>query len=464
MAQGGPFSKVHAHIDAEFAHHVKRIQEYLRQPSVAITGEGIPECAEMTAARIREIGGEARVVTTRTHPLVLGRIKGAAEGGTLLRYDMYDVQPAEPLDAWKSPPWAAEIIGDRIVGRGAHNNKGPLAAYFNALQAILEVEGQLPCSIDFVIEGEEEIGSSALIEYVNGHREEFAHCDALDGWFPYQPTPTAPPPIECGFKGCLFFELVARGPNDVHSMMASIVDNPAWRLVWALETMRDVEDRVTVEGFYDDVPRPTPEERANLPKLRSYLEWPRVQAGVQRLRGQGKRAELDMLEELFFKPSPINLQGLTSGWQGEGCKTITPGEAVAKVDVRTVAKQDGNKLLAAIRRHLNMYGFGDVEIRAVDYTPWSRSPTDSAVVQAAARACRDFGWEPMVVPTDPGTGPNYLFTNNPPLHLHEFYGGLGHGGNIHAPNEYFLVESVRLFEKSAVNFLHRWAEMRRGPA
>jgi acetylornithine deacetylase/succinyl-diaminopimelate desuccinylase-like protein len=275
----------------------------------------------------------------------------------------------------------------------------------------------------------------------------------MDGYFPYQPTPTAPPPLECGFKGCLFFELVARAPTDIHSMLSCLVDNPAWRLTWALASMRDASDRVAVEGFYDDVLPPTPEERANLRNLRSYLDWPREQAGVERLRLAGRRGEEEMLEELFFQPSPLNVQGITSGWQGDGCKTITPGEAVAKIDIRLVARQDGKKVLNAIRRHLDRNGFADLEIRGVDITPWSRSPTDSFPVRAAAQACRDLGWEPMVVPTDPGTGPSYLFTNNPPLQLQEFFGGLGHGGNIHAPNEYFLVEGFRLFEKSAVNYL-----------
>ncbi len=457
MAQA--ISKVHAAIDARFPEHLVRIQEYLRQPSVAVRDEGIRECAALTAEFIRDLGGRARIVTTKTLPLVRGSLKGREDGGTLLRYDMYDVQPPEPLDAWVSPPWAAEIKGDRIIARGAHNNKGPLAAYFNALGSILEVEGELPCSIEFIIEGEEEIGSFALIDYVNAHREEFLRCDALDGWFPYQPTPTAPPPLECGFKGCLFFELVARGPTDIHSMLASLVDNPAWRLVWALDSLRGPDDLVAVHGFTDDVALPTAEERAHLPSLRSYLDWPREQAHVSRLRRPG-RTELEMLEELFYAPSPINVQGLRSGWQGDGCKTITPGEAVAKIDIRTVARQDGHKLVAAIRNHLDEHGFSDIEIRGVDYYPWSRSPTDSPVVRAAAEACRDFGVEPMIVPTDPGTGPNYLFTNNPPLRLHEFFGGLGHGGNIHAPNEYFLVEGARLFEKSTVNFLHHWAEQR----
>jgi len=457
MSRSKDVSVVHRHIDDRFSEHIKRIQEYLRQPSVAIRNEGIRETAEMTAQIIKDLGGWARVVPTKTHPLVLGGINGASDA-TLLRYDMYDVQPPEPLDEWVSPPWAAEIVGDRIIARGASNNKGPLRAYFNALEAILDVEGELPASIQFIIEGEEEIGSHALIDYVNAHKEEFAHCAALDGFFPYQPTPTAPPPLECGFKGCLFFELVAKGPTDVHSMLAALVDNTAWRLTWALTSMRDASDRVLVDGFYDDVRPPTPEERANLPNLRSYLDWPREQSGIAHLRGEGARSELEMLEELFFKPSPINVQGLLSGWQGEGCKTITPGEAVAKIDIRTVADQDGHKLLAAIRRHLDAHGFRDLEIRNVDYTPWSRSPTDTRIVRAAAQACRDLGWEPILVPTDPGTGPSYLFTNNPPLRMPEFYGGPGHGGNIHAPNEYLLVESVRLFEKATVNYLHHWAE------
>ena len=375
--------KVHAHIDREFDRHLQKIQEYLRQPSVAIRNEGIRETAELTAAMIKDLGGWARIQTTKTHPLVIGGIKGA-EDATLLRYDMYDVQPPEPLDEWTSPPWAADIVGDRIIARGAHNNKGPLRAYFNALQTILEVEGELPCNLEFIIEGEEEIGSHALIEYVNGHKDEFAHCDGLDGFFPYQPTATAPPPIECGFKGCLFFELVARGPTDIHSMLAGLVDNPAWRLTWALASMRDASDRVAVEGFYEDVLPPTPEERANLRNLESYLDWPKEQAGVRRLRGEGLRTPEEMLEELFFRPSPINVQGLTSGWQGDGCKTITPGEAVAKIDIRTVARQDGNKLLAAIRRHLDAHGFPDLEVRAVNYYPWSRSPTDSPGVRAGS--------------------------------------------------------------------------------
>jgi acetylornithine deacetylase/succinyl-diaminopimelate desuccinylase-like protein len=454
---GEPFAKVHANIDAAFEDHVRAVQEYLRHPSVAITGEGIRETADLTADLIRGLGGWARVVETKTHPLVRGGIKGASES-TLLRYDMYDVQPPEPLDEWTSPPWEAAIKGDRIVARGASNNKGPLRAYFNALEAILGVEGELPCNIEFIIEGEEEIGSYALAEYVNANKAEFARCQAMDGFFAYQPTPTAPPPLELGFKGCLFFELVAKGPTDVHSMLAALVENPAWRLTWALASMRDESDRVVVDGYYDDVVPPTAEERAYLPRLTSYLDWPREVAGVKRLRGEGTRPPAAALEELFFAPSPMNVQGLTAGWQGDGCKTITPGEAVAKIDIRLVAWQDGEKVLGAIRRHLGRRGFSDLEIRAVDITPPSRSPANAPAVQAAAQACRDLGMEPVFVPTDPGTGPSYLFTNNPPLRIPEFYGGPGHGGNIHAPNEYLMVEGVRVFEKAAVNYLHHFAE------
>jgi len=457
MALQGLLEKVHARVDECFEDHLRNIQEYLRQPSVAITGEGIPETAEMTAQYIKDLGGWARVVPTKTHPLVIGGIKGASDA-TLLRYDMYDVQPPEPLDEWVSPPWAAEIKGDRIIARGASNNKGPLRAYFNALQAILDVEGELPCSFEFIIEGEEEIGSFALAEYMNDHQADFTHCAGLDGWFAYQPTPTSPPPLELGFKGCLFFELVAGTHEDLHSMVAALVDSPAWRLTWALSSLRGADDRVAVKGFYDHVVPPTLEERTYLPKLASYLDIPKDWAGIPTLRGEGARSREAMLEELFFAPSPINVQGLTAGWQGDWCKTIVPGEAVAKIDIRTVPRQDGQDLLDAIRRHLDERGFPDVKIRNVDITPWSRSTADAPVVQAAAQACRDFGHEPIFVPTDPGTSPSYLFTNNPPLRLPEFYGGLGHGGSIHAPNEYLLVESVRLFEKGTVNYLHHFAE------
>lgn len=457
MVDRDPIAKAHDRIDAQFDRHLEAIQTYLRQPSVGITGEGILECAELTASLIKDLDGSARVVKTKTHPLVLGRIKGASEV-TLLRYDMYDVQPPEPLKEWMSPPWDAAIKGDRIIARGASNNKGPLRAYFNALETILEVQGELPCNVEFIIEGEEEIGSHALTEYVNAHKEDFVHCEAMDGFFAYQPTATAPPPLELGFKGCLFFELVSEGPTDVHSMLAALVDNPAWRLTWALASMRDASDRVVVDGYYDDVVPPTPEERAYLPHLTSYLDWPREVSGVSRLRGEGTRSPEAALEELFFAPSPMNVQGLTSGWQGDGCKTITPGEAFAKIDVRLVAWQDGRKVLDAIRRHLDRHGFSDIAIRAVDITPPSRSPADAPAVQAAAHACRDLGMEPVFVPTDPGTGPSYLFTNNPPLRIPEFYGGPGHGGNIHAPNEYLLVEGVRVFEKAAVNYLHHFAE------
>ncbi|MGQ0798466.1 MAG: peptidase dimerization domain-containing protein, partial [Methanobacteriota archaeon] len=172
-------------------------------------------------------------------------------------------------------------------------------------------------------------------------------------------------------------------------MVAALADNPAWRLTWALASMRDASDRVVVDGFYDDVAPPTADERAYLPKLASYLDIPREWAGVERLRGDGARTREAMLEELFYAPSPLNIQGLTSGWQGDGCKTIRPGEAVAKIDIRTVPRQDGKKLIDGIRRHLDRRGFSDVEIRNVDITPWSRSPVDAANVRAAAQACRD---------------------------------------------------------------------------
>src|SRR3990172_10410283 len=183
MALKGLLEKVHARVDECFEDHLRNIQEYLRQPSVAITGEGIPETAEMTAQYIKDLGGWARVERTKTHPIVRGGIMGATEE-KILRVDMYDVQPPEPLDEWVSPPWAAEIRGDRIIARGASNNKGPLRAYFNALKAILEVEGELPCSVDFLIEGEEEIGSYALPDYVMDHKAELAECKAIDGFFP----------------------------------------------------------------------------------------------------------------------------------------------------------------------------------------------------------------------------------------------------------------------------------------
>lgn len=449
--------KIYEHIDDRFNEHVKRIQEYLRQPSISSTGQGMKETAEITRDHIRDLlGGEATLIPTAGYPVVFGKVKSKSSDRTLFAYGMYDTQPVEPLDEWVSPPFGAQIVGDRIIARGAINTKGPLVGFLNALKSILDVTGDLPFNIIFGIEGEEEQGSPHLPEFAEKCASDLKQCEAVCMWMPSQWVPGGPPFLPLGFKGLVYLELECKtNPMDVHSSQANILPNPAWRLIWALNSMRG-EDEVLVERFYENVEPPSPED-LQLVDVHSeeIVKMMTAEYAVKKFRWENIRT---MARNLVFQPSPININGILSGWTGPATKTITPAKALAKIDVRIVPNMTTSEVVTKIKNHLKKHGFDDIEMRVLCAYEWVKTSIKEKIVQATIKTYRDFGYEPVIHPMIPGAVPFYLFCKEP-FNMKMIMGGLGHGSLAHAPNEYLMVQGIKDFEKSVVSFLYNYAQM-----
>src|SRR5579862_983849 len=312
---------------------IDELCEYVRFPSVSAQSQhsvDLEACAEWLVSLCKQIGLESRLCPTQGNPVVIARTPRSRSNGArrphFLVYGHYDVQPPEPFELWKSPPFEPRIQGRSLFGRGATDNKGQNLAHLKAVEAYLKTGTELPCDITFVIEGEEEVGSKSLDIFLRENRDEL-HCDAIVISDTGMPTPKHPA-LTYALRGICSFEVVVHGPNrDLHSgIFGGTVDNPAMALCQLLGKLRDKNGRVTVPGFYDDVEPLSAYERkqfARLPfKAAEYAKF----LGVPKLFGE---KGFTPLEQRSARPT-LEINGLTSGYQGEGSKTIVPAWARAK--------------------------------------------------------------------------------------------------------------------------------------
>ena len=450
--------RISNYIDKHFDEHLTTTQDYLRQPSISAQNLGIQKCAEMTRDILRGMGAQAHLVPLENgHPVVYGQLTSKSSDRTLLIYGMYDVQPVEPIEDWKSPPFEAAVVDDCVVARGALNSKGPLMAFINAVQSILSVTGDVPISMIFVIEGEEELGSPNLPQFIEKYVDELKVAEAmyyhtLSEWV------KGCPQVCLGFKGIAYLELEVKVmSSDVHSMMAPVLRSPIWQLIWATNSMRGADGRITIDGFYENVQPPNSNDESLLMDLLEVYgpEAIRQKYGVTQF--STKLKELDFVRELIFAPT-LNIDGFLAGYTDPGAKTIVPSSAMCKMDIRLVPNMTVQEMLGKVRKHLDKHGYRDISLRLVmGYNP-SKTSMKQQVAQAAISAIQDLDAIPSVLPMMPGSAPQVLFSD-PPLNLPVVASGLGHGGLLHAPNEYFEVEGLRACEKSAVAFLYEFANV-----
>lgn len=448
--------QIYEYIDQHFDEHLAATQCYLCQPSISTQGLGIQECAEMTAGMLRNLGAEARLVPLEGgHPVVYGHLASKSSDRTLLVYGMYDVQPVEPLDAWQSPPFEAQVVGNRIIARGAYNSKGPLMAFINAVRSIQAVTGDVPVNIIFVIEGEEELGSRNLPQFIENYANELQVAEAM---YFHMPTELVKgyPQVWLGCKGIAYFELEVKTlPADAHSMAAPVVNSPVWRLISALNSMRQAGDRILIDGFYENVQPPNEDDERLLRELIDTFGPSALQTMYGITQFRTGLLGVDFVQELIFAPS-LNIDGFLSGYTGTDVKTIVPASAMCKIDIRLVPEMTVQEVLDKVRAHLDRLGYDDIELHFVTgYNP-AKTSVNEPVVQAAVHAIQGMGAEPKVVPMIPASVPQVMFSE-PPLSLPFVISGLGHGWLMHAPNEYFEVEGLRSCEKSAVAFLYEFA-------
>jgi acetylornithine deacetylase/succinyl-diaminopimelate desuccinylase-like protein len=399
------------YIDQNQERFLKDLERLVRQPSVAAKNEGMKECAELVARMMDEIGIKAeRLELPDAFPLVYGEIQSKKNPGkTVLFYDHYDVQPAEPLELWETPPFEPSIREGKMFGRGVADNKGNLVSRLKLVESWLKTTGDVPCNFKFLVEGEEEIGSLHLEKYFEEYGEKF-RCDGVVwefGGVDEEERPT----ITLGVKGILYVELEARGPiRDVHSATAAIVDNPAWRLVRALNTLKDERDRILIPGWYKDIKPFTKEELRYLKAEPFHEKAMKEELGIKSFIGGIKG--LEAKKALAGKPT-CTICGLMSGWTGPGSKTVLPSKALAKIDFRLVLGQKPKVLLQQLKKHLKAKGYGDIIVREYGMEEAARTPPNNPFVQAAVKAAeQEYPKPPVVSISSAGTGPMYLFTKN----------------------------------------------------
>ncbi|MDQ7849860.1 MAG: M20/M25/M40 family metallo-hydrolase [Armatimonadota bacterium] len=409
------------------------LQRLLRQPSVAATGEGIPECAALVASLFREAAAQVTVLRTEdAAPLVVALFPGQG-ARTLLFYDHYDVQPPDPLPEWVTPPFEPAVRDGRLYARGAADNKGDLVSRLWAVRALREARGGLPCRVKFIVEGEEETGSVHLAHYLRAYRDLLAGDACI--WEFGERDMQERLNLVAGVKGICYLDLsLVTAARDLHSQYGAIVEGAAMRLIWALATLKDpATGRILVEGFYDRVRPPTPEEEAALRRLPFDEAQRKAYYGVRSWIG-GKSAE-GAQYDLYFSPT-CTICGFTSGYTGPGSKTVLPHRATAKVDFRLVPDQDPQEIAALVGRHLTTLDFGDVEVRLLGGERAYRSPLDDPFVQLVARvAAQATGRQVLLKPTSGGTGPMYPLGSTlrvPIVSLGCSYWASGG----HAPNEH----------------------------
>ncbi|MBI5879243.1 MAG: M20/M25/M40 family metallo-hydrolase [Chloroflexi bacterium] len=445
---------IYKYIDEHRNDFIGRAQKLVRQPSVAAQGVGVKETSAIVIAMIESVGAKARRIETKGQPVVYGEL-AANMPRTLSLYNHYDVQPAEPLDLWQHDPWRAEMHDGKIYGRGIADDKGDFVARICAIEAIQKLRGHMPLNIKFIVEGEEEIGSPNLEQFADANAA-LLKADACM-WEGGGKNANEVPEIGLGVKGIAYFQLSVQTSNvDIHSAYAAIIPNAAWRLNWALATLKDQKERVQIKGFYDKVVKPTRADRDAMKRIKSSEKQLKKLWGfkdyVLGVKGDA------LQERLTFQPT-CTICGVWSGYAGAGVKTVLPKEAFAKVDFRLVPDQDPEEVGRLLRRHLDGRGFKDVKVELLAAERPARTPIDAPFAAVCAEAVKKV-WNvaPVVNPMVAGSGPMHALGAKFGIPT-VMPAGIGYAGcNVHAPNENVRVDDyiagIKYFATIFMDFAH----------
>ena len=428
-------STVFAYIEENRQSFIDRLIEYLRHPSISAYGEGMGEVADYLVNWLNRLGFNARLVSTPGWPMVMAKLMQSPGKLTVLLYGHYDVQPPDPLEAWISPPFEPTIRNGRLYARGAGDNKGQHFAQLLAVESILACLGKLPCNVIVLLEGEEEVGSPHIDQFIREHKDEIPADLVIISDGPVDVSGRSR--LEFGVRGVISFELRAHGANtDLHSgNWGGVAPNPLWTLVHLLSTMKNSQGHVTIDGFYDNVDTPTEQERIALANLPIDLEAVKRDLGLTDFDEPQDRPFYDRLS--LFPTLTIN--GLHGGYGGPGSKTVLPHEALAKCDIRLVESQTVDEIFTKVERHVKRFA-PDVEFVRQDGMEPSKTPLDSPFAEPIYRGIvAAQGEEPLIVPAMGGSLPNYVFTKT--MGLSTFVVPYANSDEAnHAPNENIEVE------------------------
>ncbi len=444
---------VSAIIEANRERFLSEFSAYLRFPSESGNAEGLAGAAGWTAARLRSLGAAVQVLTAGDGaPVVFGEVGTGKR--SLLSYSHYDVQPADPLDQWTSPPYEPAVRDGKLYARGAGDDKGDTLVRIHAAEVYRLAYGELPLRLKFFVEGEEEVGSPNLAPIAERHADLLRADGAIweGGGFDDADRYT----FYCGVKGIAYFELRLRGAAyDLHSGYAPMAPNPAWRLVQALATLKDEHDNITVDGYMAHVRLPTEAELAYIRRIPFDGAAMKANWGVSGFVND--MSDEEALTRFLTAPT-CTICGLRSGFIEEGEKTVLPSAAMVKLDFRLVPDLTPELAQSLLRAHLDRRGYTDIEIHPSAGMVSARSDVNAPLVQTAIGAAHQvYGHEPVVYPSHGGSGPMHTLVQGVGTPAGLIMGLCYPGMRMHAPNENIRLDDYFRHLAFLVEFMRRFA-------
>ena len=417
------------------------LQTLIKQPSVSAKNEGIEECAKLVQKILKKSGIKSELLRLKkgVAPIVFGEIKSKQNPTkTLMFYNHYDVQPAEPFNLWTYPPFSGTKKGNKIFGRGATDDKGELITRIKAVEACLKTTGDVPCNIKFVIEGEEETGSAHIEKYLKKYKKKFS-SDAIIWEFGYVDAKNRPI-IGLGMKGLLFVELsITESIIDAHSSLAVLIKNPAWRLIEAIQTLRNSDGKILIKDWFNEVTEFSKKDLELIRKEPFDENIFKKEFGITSF--VGNKTGMDAKKTLVGGAT-CNIAGFVSGYTGDGAKTVLPSSALVKIDFRLIPKMDPKKQTMRLKKHLKSKGFGDVKIKIFHGEAAARTnSSDPFVTQVKKAADKSFGNSILNV-SNAGTGPMHPFVEilkAPCISIGSTY----MFSKIHSPNEFARIDLLK---------------------
>ncbi len=433
-------------IDSNFDELIKELQILIQQPSVSAKNEGIEECAKLVEKILKKTGLKTEILRLKkgVAPIVYAEIKSKKNPKkTLMFYNHYDVQPAEPFELWEFPPFSGTKKGNKIFGRGSADDKGELITRIKAVDAWLKTTGDVPCNIKFLIEGEEETGSAHIEQYLKKYQKKFS-CDGVIWEFGYVDAKNRPI-VGLGMKGLLFVELsVQESIRDAHSSLAVLIKNPAWRLIEVIHSLRDTNGKILIKDWYKDV-QPLSKNDLNLIKNEPFeIDSFKKEFGINSFVGNKKG--IDVKKALVADPT-CNIAGFYSGYTGEGAKTVLPSKALVKIDFRLVPKMDPKKQIMRLKSHLKRNGFSDVKVKVFHGEAAARINSSHPFVSDVKDAAQQVFGKYVLNVSNAGTGPMFPFVHilkAPCISVGSTY----MFSRIHSPNEFARVDLLRKTTKT----------------
>ena len=428
-------SAVDTYIQANSRRFVDELKELCSFPSISNHGlDAVKPARDWLANRLAGFTDRVETLDAGGMPALYAEVKGAGRRKLLL-YEHYDVQPVDPIELWESDPFKPVEKDGRLIARGVADDKADVMARIHALE-VLKQHGDVPVTLRFLIEGEEEVGSKTFEKIAHKHSEQLQADGCLweSGGFDSSDRPT----IFFGVRGLLYVQLRVKMLSfDQHSGYASLYPSAAMYLIRALESLRDQDMNIKIAGFYDDVVAPTDADRKMLAKIDPGIDALKELIGFDELIRNPSNDRV--VEQLLFTPT-CNVAGVTTGYQGPGSKTVLAAEATAKLDFRLIPNQDPDDILSKMRRHLDSHGFEKVEVVWHDGEKPVRSDPDSDIGKVMIESVREMHGEPVVWPFMPATGPMHPVVADLGIPT-VLPVGVGRPDNrIHAPNENIRVE------------------------